>query len=206
MIRAARLLLPVALAASIAAPLAAQEFSDGLTFLRAVRSGDANKVQAILNNPSSGAVNTRDMRTGEAALHILVEQRNGEWLNYFLAHGAQPDIQKNDGSTPLGLAAQVGWVDGARILLSRRAGVDLSNNRGETPLILAVQARHLSSGERLEMVRLLMSQGADPRKQDNIAGYSALDYARQDTRAADLVRVLEQSRQRPAGGEVYGPN
>ena len=108
-----------------------------------------------------------------------------------LGRGARPDIQSNDGTTPLILAAQIGWREGAEQLLARRANPNLGNSRGETPLIFAVQRRDL------QMVRLLLSQRADPNQTDNVAGYSAIDYARQDRRAAAILRELEQ---RPRGG------
>lgn len=205
MLRVRRFLLPAAVAACLAAPLAAQTFSDGFTFLKAIRERDAAKVMEIANDPSSNAINILDPRTGEGALHILVADRNLEWLAFLLSRGARPDIQDNNGTTPLGLAAQVGWLEGATQLLARGAQVNLGNRRGETPLILAVQARHLSPGQRVAMIRLLMSRGADPNRQDNLSGSSALDYARQDARAAEIVRALEE---RPAGaaGPAIGPN
>ena len=203
--RALRLLLPIAVAACVITPLAAQQsFSESLTFLKAVRNRDASTVQNIISQPSSGAINTRDPRNGEAALHILVEQRNTEWLNVLLAHGARPDIQRNDGSTPLGMAAQIGWADGANLLLARGANVNLANNRGETPLILAVQARQLPAADRLAIVRVLMARGADPNRQDSFAGQSALEYARQDSRAPEIAQALQQ-RQQTSTGDVYGP-
>jgi ankyrin repeat protein len=205
MTRARNFLLPLALAVSFSSPLAAQEYSEALNFLEAVRGRDGAKVQAIISNPSSNAINARDGRTGEGALHFLVQERNLDWLAFLLGSGARPDLQSNDGTTALALAARLGWVDGATQLLARGARVDLANSRGETPLILAVQARQLPPAERLAMVRLLLSQGADPRRQDNFAGYSALDYARQDSRGADLLRVLEE---KPAGARAtaIGPN
>jgi len=205
MTRARHLLLPLALAALIPAPLAAQNYSESYTFLQAVRERDGAKVQAFVSNPSSNAINARDSSTGEGALHFLVQERNLEWLALLLGKGARPDLQANDGTTALALAAQLGWLDGATQLLARGARVDLPNSRGETPLILAVQARQLPPADRLAMIRLLLSQGADPRRQDNFAGYSALDYARQDSRNPDVLRALEE---KPAGarGAAVGPN
>ena len=84
------------------------------------------------------------------------------WLAFLLARGARADIQTNDGTTPLGRAAQIGWLEGATQLLARGAQVDLANVRGETPLILAVQARHLSAQDRLAMIRLLIGQRRRP--------------------------------------------
>lgn len=183
-----------ALAAALAiaaAPVAAQSFSEGYTFLKGVRERDAATVQGMVTNrPNPAVINARDASNGEGALHILVRGRDLTWLSFLLARGARADLQSNDGTTPLVLAAQIGWVEGAEQLLARGADPNLANSRGETPLIFAVQRRDLP------MVRLLVSQRADPDQTDNVAGYSALDYARQDNRAAPILRELEQRRPR----------
>ena len=130
MARTNRLLLAAALAASIAVPVAAQSFSEGYTFLKAVRERDGNTAERILSNPASTAVNIRDPGTGETALHILVRGRDAGWLGYMLGRGARPDTGDREGNTPLIVAAQIGWLDGAEILLGRRASVNLGNSRG----------------------------------------------------------------------------
>ncbi len=178
-------LLAYALVALASAPALAQ-FSEGYTFLKAVRERDGAKVDDITSNPSSTAVNARDRDTGEGALHILVRGRDLNWLVFLLARGARPDSGTNDGTTPLMLAAQVGWREGAEQLLARGASVNLGNSRGETPLMLAVQRYDLA------MVRLLLSQGADPNQTDNVSGNSAIDYARQGgARSTSILRALE---------------
>jgi len=193
-----RLLLAVALIASCAVPVVAQGYSDGFNFLKGVRARDANAVQALLANPSSTVVNTRDAASGEGALHILVRGRDLTWVNFMLGRGARPDIQSNDGATPLTLATQLGWREGAEALLARGANPNLGNRSGETPLILAVQRRDLG------MVRMLLARRADPNQTDNLSGYSAIDYARQDPRAAPILRELQQARP-AATGPVSGP-
>ena len=85
------LLLIGALAASIAVPVAAQSFSEGFTFLKAVRERDGAVAERILSNPSSTAINIRDPGTGESALHILVRGRDTAWLSFMLSRGARPD-------------------------------------------------------------------------------------------------------------------
>jgi ankyrin repeat protein len=186
MSRINRLGLTAFVLALIATPLVAQSFSEGFTFLKAVRARDGAAAERILSNPASTAVNARDPSTGEGALHILVRGRDLTWLGFMLSKGARPDIQSNDGTTPLILSAQLSWVDGARQLLARRANPNLSNRSGETPLIVAVQRLDI------QMVRLLLSQRADPNQTDNLSGNSAIDYARQDPRAAAILRELEQ--------------
>lgn len=179
-----------ALAASMVLMLAVpasgqQPFSDSFTFLKAVRERDGNKVTDLVAEPGSVVINTRDRGSGEGALHIIVRGRDLNWLAFLLGKGARPDIQSNRGETPLTLAAQIGWVEGAEQLIAKRASVDLANGRGETPLILATQRRDVA------MVRLLLSRRADPRRTDNVAGMSALDYARQDPRAGPVLKLLE---------------
>jgi ankyrin repeat protein len=70
-------------------------------------------------------------------------------------------------------------------LLAYKAKVDLANKLGETPLIVAVQQRHP------QLVRLYLESGANPDKADHAAGYSARDYAKQDRRSTDLLRLIE---------------
>jgi ankyrin repeat protein len=190
-----------ALAASmvlmLAVPAPAQmTFSDSFTFLKAVRDRDGDKVTGLVAQPGSVVINTRDRSTGEGALHIVVRGRDLNWLAFLLGKGARPDIQTNRGDTPLTLAAQIGWLEGVEQLLSKRASVDLANGRGETALILATQRRDLP------LVRLLLSRRADPNKTDNVAGMSALDYAKQDPRAGAVLKLLEAKAApaRPAAG------
>ena len=171
--------------ALVAVPAAAQNFSDSFTFLKAVRDRDGSTVQNMVSTPNPAVINARENSSGEGALHILTRGRDLNWLTFLLSRGARPDLQSRDGTTPLILAAQLGWFEGAEQLLARRANPNLGNNRGETPLIFAVQRRDLT------MVRLLRSQGADPNQTDSVSGYSALDYARQDRRAAAILQELE---------------
>lgn len=188
-------LLAVTLAV-MAVPALAQ-FSDSYNFLKAVRERDGAKASEIVASPSSTAINARENGSGEGALHIVTRGRDLGWLNFLLARGARPDLQDNQGNTPLTLAAQIGWAEGAEQLLARRANVNLSNGRGETALILAVQRRDIV------LTRLLLGQGADPNRTDSVAGLSALDYARRDSRAAAILRLLQAPRQRII--QNYGP-
>lgn len=191
--------LAAAIAMAVAAmPAPAQQFSDGFTFLKAVKERDGEKVSILLSEPGSVVINAKDRGDGDAALHIIVRERDLTWLSFLMGKGAKLDIENAQGNTPLALAAQLGWTEGAELLLARRASVDMANARGETPLILAVQRRDLP------MVRLLLGKGANPSRTDSVAGYSALDYAKQDRRAAAILKLLETPA-RPAK-EVAGPS
>ena len=52
-------------------------------------------------------------------------------------------------------------------------------------LIVAVQQRQPQT------VRLLLEAGADPNKADHAAGYSARDYAKQDRRTTELLKLID---------------
>ena len=175
----------ILLAAAAVPAVAQQNFSDSYTFLKAVKERDGAKVTALISAPGSTVINTRERSNGEGALHVVVRSRDLAWLSFLLGKGARADLQSNRGDTPLTLAAQIGWLEGAELLLARRASVDLANGRGETPLILATQRRDVP------MVRMLLARRADPKRTDNVAGMSALDYARQDPRAAVVLKMLE---------------
>lgn len=185
-------------ALAVAVPAGAQKFSDSFSFLRAVRERDGNKATELLAQPGSVVANATEREDGDGALHIVVRDRDLTWLGFLLSKGARPDLQNDEGSTALGLAAQLGWIDGARVLLSARANVDLANSRGETPLILAVHQRSLP------MVKLLVGAGANPNRTDSVAGYSALDYAKRDARSTGIVKALEEGAKKPARG-IAGP-
>lgn len=167
--------------------VASAQFSDSYNFLKAVRDRDGAKATEALNKPGSVIVDTKDVSTGESALHIVTKRRDTTWLSFLLAKGAKPDIKDADGNTPLIIATQMGYAEGADLLLKRRALVDAANSRGETPLILATQKRDVA------MVRLLLAAGANPRKTDRAAGMSALDYATQDSRAAVILKLLQDA-------------
>lgn len=182
----------------MAAPAAAQFNTESHKFLEAVKKRDGATVTQLVSVPGSIVINATGGEFGDGALHTVVRRRDYAWLSFLLGKGADANIRNDEGNTPLALASQVGWVEGARLLASIGAKVDAPNSRGETPLILAVHRRNLP------MVRLLLESGANPKHTDSIAGYSALDYAKRDQRAANIVHALEQGPSKPTKA-VAGP-
>lgn len=188
---------------ALSIPAAGQaQFSESYNFLKAVKDRDGEEATKFLNRPGSVIVNTRDLSTGETALHIVVARRDATWVAFLLQKGANPNVRDKSGITPLLLATQLRFVDGARLLLSKKADVNQSNNQGETALIRAVQLRDS------EMVRLLLRKGADPDRTDTLAGLSARDYATRDRRAAAILSEIEKAdaKKKPASNErFFGP-
>ena len=168
-----RITLVGALAAAIAlgAPLAAQTYSDGFLFLKAVEDKDIDKADELLGKPGSVLINSRDLTSGRTGLHIAADRRDAGWLAYLLNRGANPNIADNRGVTPLMRASQLGFYEGIQQLVAKGARVDGANATGETPLILAVHRRDTA------MMRVLLQAGADPDRTDN-SGKSARAYAK----------------------------
>lgn len=186
--------------ALVAAPASAQKMSEGFEFLKAVKDRDGNKVTAALDKPGSTVVNTRDLASGESALHLVVQRRDAVWLRFLLGRGANPNLADKNGVTALQLASALGWSDGVEILVGNGASVDVSNAAGETPLISAIHRRDVV------LVRALLKAGANPDRSDN-SGRTARDYAAllgpQSAIVAELDKAREERKVRAA--KSYGP-
>lgn len=150
-------------------PAAAQMFSEGYQFLKAVKDRDGDKATDMLNKPGTQIVNSRDLTSGDTGLHIVVERMDALWVRFLLQRGADPNIRNKRGVAPLQLATSIGFIEGAEELIKGGASVNVSDQTGETPLIAAVHARNV------QMVRMLLDKGADPDRNDN-SGRSARDY------------------------------
>lgn len=191
----------VASALAISAPAHAQ-FSDSYKFLDAVKKQDGQVVTDYLNEPGTTIVNTRDITSGDSALHIVTQRRDVAWIRFLVAKGADPNIQNTKGVTPLALAVGLGFIEGAEALLDAGARVDDASQTGETPLISAVHRRDVA------LVRALLKAGANPDRADN-SGRSARDYAALDGPSNQILSAIESTAKqenRPAApGKVYGP-
>jgi len=190
-------------AISFGAPLAAQGYSDGYLFLKAVGDRDIDKADELLGKPGSVLINSRDLTSGRTGLHIAADRRDGVWLKYLLDRGANPNIADNRGVTPLMRASQMGFFEGVQELVAKGARLDAASSTGETPLILAVHRRDTS------MMRVLLAAGADPDRSDN-SGRTARDYAELEGRNslvyAEIVRHDESGDRRRGDAAVYGPS
>jgi ankyrin repeat protein len=177
---------------AFAAPAAAQVGGyDGQAFVEAVKSSDGDKVQELLQKHPTGLVDARD-GDGNTALIIAVSRRDEQWTGFLLNQNADPNLGGKGGDTPLIAASRIGFDQAVEWLLGMGAKVDGTNRMAETPLIVAVQQRQTS------IVRRLLAAGADPDKTDTAAGYSARDYAKRDTRARDILKLIEEKKPKTA--------
>jgi ankyrin repeat protein len=189
-------------AAAIAAPVAAQLFSEGYEFLKAVKDRDGEAVTDALNQPGTTVVNTRDISSGETALHIVTQRRDAVWIKFLAQRGANPNIRDKRGVAPIQVAVQLGFVEGVEALIDAGADVDVTDVSGETPLIAAVHRRDVG------LVRLLLANNANPDRSDN-SGRTARDYATLlGSRSAILEEFVRADEERASEGkaEQYGPS
>lgn len=187
------------LSLGLSVPAQAQ-FSDGYKFLEAVRKKEGDKVESALSSVGSTIVNTRDVTSGETALHIVTARRDLTWLTFLVSRGANVNARDGQGRTPLQQATNLGWRDGVALLVERKANTEVANDAGETPLIAAVHRRDV------EMTKLLLSAGADPDRSDN-SGRSARDYAQLDQSNAILSAIKTETKPdaHKANKPTYGP-
>ena len=87
-------------------------------------------------------------------LYTPSEENVVEIVRRLLEHGADPNIRRRNGSTPLHQASSHGSLEVVRLLLSYGASIDEKDERGMTPLQVA------SSGGHDELVKLLLEHGA----------------------------------------------
>jgi len=187
-----------ALAAVSAASPALAQFSDSYKFLEAVRKKEGEKVTEALADPAQTVINTRDVTSGETALHIVTNRRDLTWMQFLIAKGANVNARDAKGVTPLVSAVNANFAEGAELLVGKGARLDESNNAGETPLITAVHNRNIA------IMRLLLKAGANPDRADN-SGRSAKDYARLG--GGNLLAEIEANAKPKAdpNARSYGP-
>lgn len=187
---------------AVTAPLAAQGFSDGYEFLKAVKDRDGDVATDMLNQPGTTIVNSRDITSGDTGLHIVVERRDVVWVQFLLQRGADPNIRNKRGVTPLQLAARLGFIEGVEELIKKGAEVDVTDRTGETPLMSAVHERNVP------IIRLLLAKGADPDKNDN-SGRSAREHASVlvgNSRVMAEFARADKEREDKGTNRSYGPS
>jgi uncharacterized protein len=193
-------LLPLLAVGVLMGTPAQAQFSSGFRFLEAVRKKDGAKVEEALNEPGSTIVNTRDVTSGQTALHIVTQRRDLTWMSYLIGKGANVNAGDSRGVTHMQVASNLGFLEGVELLVQAKARIDDSNDAGETPLIFAVHRRDIP------MARVLLRAGANPDRKDN-SGRSARDYAALE-RNAPLIAEIEanaKTKGQAAGAPVYGP-
>ena len=205
MAKFSRLALVLALAVPCAGLVlpgpALAQFSESYKFLEAVKKKEGQQVTDMLAEGSPNLVSTRDVTSGETALHLVTQRRDPTWLQFLIARGANVNVRDGRGVTPLVLACNLNFVEGVEALIKAGARIDDTNGSGETPLITAVHNRNVP------LVRILLQAGANPDRADN-SGRTARDYATLAGSTVILGAIDSEAKARAAkgqGAKSYGP-
>jgi ankyrin repeat protein len=158
----------------------------------AAEAGNEANVQSILNK-SVADINRRCGSNGETPLYQAAMEGHDHIIRILLAHSADPEVASvHGGYLPLHVAAERGYVDAVKALLSGGADIRAKATKGWTALHLAAQNGHGEVVARLlehdvdinaqggrvgqtplynaafrghdHIIKLLLDKGADPRK------------------------------------------
>ena len=121
---------------------------------------------------------------GEIVFGIVAEGDNtGEILRRHAAGENIDVVRKEDGYSPLHLAARNGRTEMVETLLKCGAKIDRRNHHGHSPLHLAATMK------RGPAIRMLFKYGADPNEQDNEGDFCLL-YLPQVHALSDMYRIF----------------
>ena len=113
-------------------------------------------VQVLLEHNAN--INSQNIY-GETPLYWILSHCSSrgklmDMVRRLLEHGADPNICKNDHTTPLHEASSQGLLEAARLLLSHGARVDERDGKGKTPFQVAAASRYD------DLAKLLVDHGA----------------------------------------------
>ena len=107
---------------------------------------------------------------GYTPLMIAAANDKPQAVKCLLKQGADPSLQDNNGRNVLHCTSRGGNPEVIELILSHVVSIDSINKEGTTPLMIA------AASDKLQAVKCLLKQGADPSLQDN-TGWNVLHHA-----------------------------
>lgn len=144
-------------------------------------------------------------------------------VKIYIDHGGKLDVCSSDGNyTPLGIAAEYGNLEIAKLLLLSGANVDfhVMTNSKSSPLMIAVFRNKIElvklflpvgadvnyenadgntvlmdslQSRNIQIVKLLIAQGADVAYKTKKEGITVMDYARRINSSPEIIQLLEKT-------------
>ena len=144
-------------------------FASDLT--RAIEANDLARVNTLLQ---AGA-NPNEQTLGGAPLNVAASSGSMEIAVALIDKGADIESVGPLGTHPLHAAAAAGNLAMTKLLIAHAAKIDAVDSKGSTPLIAAV-FKPENAGS-IEVVKLLLAAGADPRLQESVYQMTAIHFA-----------------------------
>ncbi len=183
--RTSGLLLTAAALAGVlaagAAPAGAGAAAAESPLITAARAGDAERVDALLDQGADPRAASPD---GTTALHWAARAAQAAAVELLLAAGADPAAANRYGVTPLALAAENGDAASVAALLAAGVDANAASPDGETALLLAARTG------RVEVLDLLLDAGAEVDAAEQWRGQSALMWAAAEGNVGAVRRLL----------------
>ena len=182
----------------------------------AARNGRTDLVNLLLDRGADINIITKD---GFTALVHSLENKHRDTAHLLLRRGANPNLEEDNCSPALPIAAKYGLVDLVREVLNLGGSISALDNFGHTALSNAVVGNHaetltllLKSGvdvntvypedsevpplhiaavhDALECARILLSHGARINAKDELNGATALQFALDEIGGPNVARLL----------------
>ncbi|KAI6762424.1 hypothetical protein HG530_008404 [Fusarium avenaceum] len=164
---------------------------DGQTPLHHAVEGGSEKIVQLLASRNTGTkILDKPDHNGTTALMLATLKMNFPMVRALLRHGASCEVKDHKGMAPIHFAAQLGWIEGLRILTQQVEDINMSDNMGNTAVHRAVY------GDRIDVIRYLANEKASLEILNNSGCSPLMAAVLQDN--SDVVWALLQ-----AGANVY---